>query len=102
MQRTLLFELASNAMLFDQFHHQPWRVAKQVEQTLAINRAEHTGQVIGGVAPVGHPRPLRTLVDTALKEYAEVWAAGGVPQAVFPTTHAELLRITSGTPAEVA
>ncbi|RZU77237.1 prolyl-tRNA editing enzyme YbaK/EbsC (Cys-tRNA(Pro) deacylase) [Micromonospora kangleipakensis] len=63
---------------------------------------EHTGQVIGGVAPVGHPRPLRTLVDTALQEYDEVWAAGGVPQAVFPTTYAELLRITAGTPADVA
>ncbi|WP_089009883.1 YbaK/EbsC family protein [Micromonospora viridifaciens] len=62
----------------------------------------HTGQVIGGVAPVGHPEPLRTLVDTALAAYDELWAAGGVPQAVFPTTYAELLRITSGTPAEVA
>ncbi|WP_200209709.1 YbaK/EbsC family protein [Micromonospora coerulea] len=63
---------------------------------------QHTGQVIGGVAPVGHPRPLRTLVDTALQGYDEVWAAGGVPQAVFPTTYAELLRITAGTPVEVA
>lgn len=62
----------------------------------------HTGQVIGGVAPVGHPGPLRTLVDTALAGYDEVWAAGGVPQAVFPTTYTELLRITSGAPAEVA
>ncbi|SCL16136.1 Cys-tRNA(Pro) deacylase, prolyl-tRNA editing enzyme YbaK/EbsC [Micromonospora nigra] len=63
---------------------------------------EHTGQVIGGVAPVGHPRTLRTLVDTALATYAEVWAAGGVPRAVFPTTYAELLRLTAGTPADVA
>ncbi|MFJ6196337.1 YbaK/EbsC family protein [Micromonospora sp. NPDC092111] len=63
---------------------------------------EHTGQVIGGVSPVGHPGPLRTLVDTALTGYDEVWAAGGVPQAVFPTTYAELLRITGGTAAEVA
>ncbi|WFE31318.1 YbaK/EbsC family protein [Micromonospora sp. WMMD975] len=62
----------------------------------------HTGQVIGGVAPVGHPGPLRTVVDTALAGYDEVWAAGGVPQAVFPTTYAELLRITGGAPAEVA
>ncbi|MCZ7436324.1 YbaK/EbsC family protein [Micromonospora sp. WMMC241] len=62
----------------------------------------HTGQVIGGVAPLGHPGPLRTLVDTALKKYDEVWAAGGVPQAVFPTTYAELLRLTGGDPAEVA
>ncbi|SCL18275.1 Cys-tRNA(Pro) deacylase, prolyl-tRNA editing enzyme YbaK/EbsC [Micromonospora pallida] len=62
----------------------------------------HTGQVIGGVAPLGHPAPLRTLVDTALAGHPEVWAAGGVPRAVFPTTYAELLRITTGTPAEVA
>ncbi|WP_433529201.1 YbaK/EbsC family protein [Micromonospora sp. CA-263727] len=63
---------------------------------------EHTGQVIGGVAPVGHPRPLRTLVDTALEKYDEIWAAGGVPQAVFPTTYAELLRVTGGTATDVA
>jgi prolyl-tRNA editing enzyme YbaK/EbsC (Cys-tRNA(Pro) deacylase) len=63
---------------------------------------EHTGQPIGGVAPVGHPRPLRTLVDSALEPYQEIWAAGGIPHAVFPTTFAELVRITAGTPAEVA
>jgi prolyl-tRNA editing enzyme YbaK/EbsC (Cys-tRNA(Pro) deacylase) len=63
---------------------------------------EHTGQAIGGVAPLGHPKPLRTLVDTALAEYPELWAAGGVSHAVFPTTYAELVRITSGTPTEVA
>ncbi|GAA1744085.1 YbaK/EbsC family protein [Luedemannella helvata] len=63
---------------------------------------EHTGQPIGGVAPLGHPKPVRTLVDTALAQYDEIWAAGGVPRAVFPTTFAELVRITAGTPAEVA
>lgn len=62
----------------------------------------HTGQPIGGVAPVGHPKPVRTLVDTALAGYPEIWAAGGIPHAVFPTTYAELLRITAGTAAEVA
>lgn len=62
----------------------------------------HTGQAIGGVAPLGHPTRLRTLVDTALAGYPEIWAAGGIPPAVFPTTYAELLRITAGTPATVA
>jgi prolyl-tRNA editing enzyme YbaK/EbsC (Cys-tRNA(Pro) deacylase) len=62
----------------------------------------HTGQVIGGVAPVGHPKPVRTLVDTALGEFDVVWAAGGVPQAVFAITFAELVRITAGTPTDVA
>ncbi|HEV7964761.1 MAG TPA: YbaK/EbsC family protein, partial [Actinoplanes sp.] len=62
----------------------------------------HTGQAIGGVAPLGHPKPVRTLVDTALEHFPEVWAAGGVPQAVFPITYAELLRVTSGTATDVA
>lgn len=61
-----------------------------------------TGQVIGGVAPVGHPAPLRTLVDRALGEYDEVWAAGGIPHAVFPTTFAELVAVTGGEAADVA
>ena len=63
---------------------------------------EHTGQPIGGVAPIGHPKPLRTLVDSALQTYGEIWAAGGIPHAVFPTTFPELVRITAGSPAEVA
>jgi prolyl-tRNA editing enzyme YbaK/EbsC (Cys-tRNA(Pro) deacylase) len=62
---------------------------------------EATGQVIGGVAPVGHPRPLRTLVDQWLGAYDVVWAAGGHPHVVFPTSFAELVRITGGTPADV-
>lgn len=61
-----------------------------------------TGQVIGGVAPVGHPAPLRTLVDTWLEPYDVVWAAGGHAHMVFPTSFAELVRITSGTPARVS
>ncbi|GAA1401582.1 YbaK/EbsC family protein [Pseudonocardia kongjuensis] len=60
-----------------------------------------TGQVIGGVAPVGHPAPLRTLVDVALDDYDRVWAAGGSARSVFPTTFAELVAVTGGTAARV-
>lgn len=73
----------------------------------ALSRADpefvrrHTGQPIGGVAPVGHPEPIGTLVDIALAAFDVVWAAAGHPAAVFPTTYDELLRITGGTPAEV-
>ena len=62
---------------------------------------EWTGQAIGGVAPVGHPQPIRTLVDTWLEQYDRIWAAAGHPHTVFPTTYAELVRITGGTPADV-
>jgi prolyl-tRNA editing enzyme YbaK/EbsC (Cys-tRNA(Pro) deacylase) len=63
---------------------------------------EHTGQPIGGVAPVGHPKPVPTVVDVHLGTFPVIWAAGGIPHAVFPTTYEELVRITGGTPAEVA
>ena len=75
-------------------------VAKLRRATPEFVRA-HTGQAIGGVAPVGHPKPVRTLVDTALEPYPVIWAAGGVPQAVFPITYGELLRVTAGTAADV-
>jgi prolyl-tRNA editing enzyme YbaK/EbsC (Cys-tRNA(Pro) deacylase) len=62
----------------------------------------HTGQVIGGVAPLGHPKPVRTLVDASLGRYPELWAAGGIPQSVFPITYAELVRVTDAVAAQVA
>ena len=53
-----------------------------------------TGQRIGGVAPVGHPAQIRTLVDTTLRDYVTVWAAAGHAHTVFPTSFDELVRIT--------
>jgi prolyl-tRNA editing enzyme YbaK/EbsC (Cys-tRNA(Pro) deacylase) len=61
----------------------------------------HTGISIGGVSPIGHPKPLRTLVDLALNDYEVIWAAAGHTHAVFPTTFSELIAITGGTPAHV-
>jgi prolyl-tRNA editing enzyme YbaK/EbsC (Cys-tRNA(Pro) deacylase) len=61
----------------------------------------HTGQAIGGVAPIGHPAPIGTLVDVELARHDHVWAAAGHPSAVFPTSYEELLRLTAGTAAEV-
>jgi prolyl-tRNA editing enzyme YbaK/EbsC (Cys-tRNA(Pro) deacylase) len=60
-----------------------------------------TGQTIGGVAPVGHPAPVRTFVDTWLAKHEVIWAAGGHAHTVFPTTFDELLKMTGGTPVEV-
>ena len=55
-----------------------------------------TGQVIGGVAPIGHPTPLRTIVDAQLAAYPEIWAAAGHAHTVLATTFDELVRITGG------
>src|SRR5208283_2848408 len=73
----------------------------EVRRADARSVREWTGQVIGGVAPVGHPSPIRTLVDNWLDKYDVIWAAAGHPHTVFPTSYAELIRITSGTPADV-
>lgn len=72
-----------------------------VEKATADQVRKATGFAIGGVAPVGHPEPLRTIVDIALAQYDEIWAAGGHPHYVFPTTYDELLRITAGEAAEI-
>ncbi|MGY1552578.1 YbaK/EbsC family protein [Microbacterium sp. A588] len=58
---------------------------------------EATGQAIGGVAPVGHPAPIRTFVDEALESYPEIWAAAGHPHTVMPLTFAQLCAVTGGT-----
>ena len=63
---------------------------------------EQSGQAIGGVAPVGHPKPIPTLVDRALADFDELWAAGGIPHAIFPLTYRELLVLTGGVEADVS
>jgi prolyl-tRNA editing enzyme YbaK/EbsC (Cys-tRNA(Pro) deacylase) len=75
--------------------------ASSVSRADARSVRAWTGQPIGGVGPVGHPVPIRTIVDNWLSRHPVVWAAAGHPHTVFPTSFAELLRITSGTPAEI-
>lgn len=60
-----------------------------------------TGFAIGGVAPVGHPHPLRTVIDTHLCSFEVIWAAAGTPKTVFATSYDELLQLTGATPAAV-
>jgi prolyl-tRNA editing enzyme YbaK/EbsC (Cys-tRNA(Pro) deacylase) len=59
---------------------------------------EHSGFSIGGVAPIGWVSPATILIDQALNDYEVVWAAAGHPHAVYPTSFAELLAITSAKP----
>ena len=61
-----------------------------------------SGISIGGVSPFGWesdgtlavPKPI-IIIDTALEDFAVVWAAAGHPHAVFPTTFAELQQQTN-------
>ena len=63
---------------------------------------EHTGQVIGGVSPIGHPAPVPTYIDALLRRHGEVWTAAGHPAAVFSTSFDELVRMTGAVETEVA
>lgn len=55
---------------------------------------QHTGQEVGGVAPVGHPKKIRTLLDISLKNHDLLWAGAGDHNSMFSITYKELLRIT--------
>jgi prolyl-tRNA editing enzyme YbaK/EbsC (Cys-tRNA(Pro) deacylase) len=68
----------------------------------AIRRADPrlvrnaTDQVIGGVAPTGHPARLRTVVDETLARYPVIWTAAGTADSVMSMTYDELLAVTEG------
>jgi prolyl-tRNA editing enzyme YbaK/EbsC (Cys-tRNA(Pro) deacylase) len=63
---------------------------------------ERTGFSIGGVPPIGHSQPLRTVADPSLVGEAELWAAAGTPHSVFPLRGAELEELTGAELAPVA
>jgi prolyl-tRNA editing enzyme YbaK/EbsC (Cys-tRNA(Pro) deacylase) len=53
-----------------------------------------TGFAIGGIPPLGHDTALETFMDEALLAFAEVWAAAGTSDAVFPVAPARLAEAT--------
>jgi len=55
-----------------------------------------TDQVIGGVAPTGHPSRLRTVVDETLAQYPIIWTAAGTADSVMSMTYEQLLLLTEG------
>lgn len=77
-------------------------VGEPIERADADFVRAATGFAIGGVAPVGHAKPLRKFIETSLAAYAQVWAAAGHPNTIFRLTYAELVAITQGEPVEVA
>ena len=56
---------------------------------------EHTGQEVGGVAPVGHPEKIRTLLDESLAAHPVLWAGAGDHHSMFSISYEQLLRITA-------
>jgi prolyl-tRNA editing enzyme YbaK/EbsC (Cys-tRNA(Pro) deacylase) len=71
-------------------------IGAKIKRADADKVRDATGYAIGGVPPVGHTNPLRTIVDEDLMAYSEIYAAAGTPHAVFRLTPEELVRITEG------
>jgi Cys-tRNA(Pro) deacylase len=61
-----------------------------------------TGYAVGGVPPFAHTRRCRVIADQGLLRFDEVWAAAGLPDAVFPVAPSELVRIADALVARVA
>ncbi len=55
-----------------------------------------TGFAIGGVPPLGHTRPMETLIDPDLLLHTQIWAAAGTPAALFSLSPDELVAMTGG------
>ena len=77
-------------------------VGERLERADADFVRAETGFAIGGVAPVGHAKPILALVDAHLLGFDEIWAAAGHPNTVFRLTPAELVQMTSGRVVEVS
>ncbi len=60
-----------------------------------------TGYAIGGVPPFAHASPVRVIADRGLLGFATVWAAAGLPDAVFPIAPADLVRLADAAEADV-
>ncbi|MEP7081887.1 MAG: YbaK/EbsC family protein [Chloroflexota bacterium] len=61
-----------------------------------------TGFAIGGIPPFGHDRPLTVLIDRDLLSHERLWAAAGLPDAVFAITPDALVQASGGRVVDLA
>jgi prolyl-tRNA editing enzyme YbaK/EbsC (Cys-tRNA(Pro) deacylase) len=71
------------------------KLGDDVRQARGDEVREATGFAIGGVPPVGHDTPVRTVVDQSLRRFETLWCAGGTPHAVFPVRTDALMAVMS-------
>jgi prolyl-tRNA editing enzyme YbaK/EbsC (Cys-tRNA(Pro) deacylase) len=76
--------------------------AGSVRRATALEAKTFTGFAIGGVPPFAHAQRCRVIADEELLAFDEVWAAAGLPDAVFPIAPRELVRIADAEVAHVA
>ena len=73
-----------------------------VRRSTAVEANALTGFVIGGIPPIAHTRRARVIMDPDLGRFPVVWAAAGLPTAVFPVAPATLRMLADAVVAPIA
>jgi prolyl-tRNA editing enzyme YbaK/EbsC (Cys-tRNA(Pro) deacylase) len=72
------------------------KLGPDVRQASGREVRDAAGFAIGGVPPLGHDEPIRTVIDASLRRFDTVWCAGGTPNAVFPVATDALIAAIPG------
>ena len=70
----------------------PWQMQMKLRKILVS---------IGGVAPTGYLKNLKTIVDKSLSRFKYVYGAAGHPDCVFKINYSELVKLTNGKEEEI-
>jgi prolyl-tRNA editing enzyme YbaK/EbsC (Cys-tRNA(Pro) deacylase) len=73
-----------------------------VRRASAREANDLTGFVIGGIPPFGHATRLRVIMDPGLGRFETIWAAAGLPNAVFPIAPSTLRMLADANVAPIA
>jgi prolyl-tRNA editing enzyme YbaK/EbsC (Cys-tRNA(Pro) deacylase) len=75
---------------------------RDIRRATAREADELTGFSIGGIPPFGHTQRARVIMDPELGRYEIVWAAAGLPTAVFPVSPGTLRMLADAHVAPIA
>jgi prolyl-tRNA editing enzyme YbaK/EbsC (Cys-tRNA(Pro) deacylase) len=75
--------------------------ASAVRRATADEAKRFTGFAIGGVPPFAHETPCETVIDEDMSRFTKVWAAAGLPDAVFEIPVADLRRLSGAMIARI-
>jgi Cys-tRNA(Pro) deacylase len=76
--------------------------AVAVRRTTADEAKRFSGYAIGGVPPFAHETDCETVIDDDMSRFETVWAAAGLPDAVFEIAVADLRRLADARSARIA
>ena len=74
----------------------------EIRRATAREANDVTGFTIGGIPPIGFERAVRVVMDPDLGRYETVWAAAGLPTAVFEVPPATLRTLSNATVAPIS